>query len=103
MIQQANSLKRFDSAEVGANRGERGVAAAGPGMGEPPGGEERWLNRMTGLHGQRHYVDMDVDSLVRDGFVAVRQAVDAGTAAACRDLIWAAMEQCGVCQDNRGT
>ena len=27
---------------------------------------------------------MDVDSFVRDGFVAVRRAVDAGTAAACR-------------------
>jgi hypothetical protein len=34
---------------------------------------------------------VDVDSFVRDGFVAVRQAVDADTAAACRELIWQSM------------
>ena len=39
---------------------------------------------------------MDADSFVRDGFVAVRQAVDAGTAAACRELIWRSMEERGL-------
>ncbi len=58
---------------------------------------------MTGQRGQRHHVHVDVDSFVRDGFVAVRQAVDADTVAKCRDLIWAAMGQCGVRQDDRGT
>jgi len=46
---------------------------------------------------------MDVDSFVRDGFVAVRDAVDAGTVARCRDLIWAALGQRGVRRDDRGT
>ena len=31
---------------------------------------------------------MDVDGLVRDGYVAVRGAVAAATVAACRQLIW---------------
>ena len=35
--------------------------------------------------------------------MAVRQGVDAGTVAACRDLIWTAMGQRGVRQDDRGT
>jgi len=39
---------------------------------------------------------VDADSFVRDGFVAVRQAVDAGTAAACRELIWRSMEERGL-------
>jgi hypothetical protein len=58
---------------------------------------------MTGLGGRDHHVRVDVDSFVRDGFVAVRQAVDAGTVAACRDLAWAAMGQRGVRQGDRGT
>jgi hypothetical protein len=61
------------------------------------------VNRMTGPRGQGHHVRVDVDSFVRDGFVAVRRAVNAGTAAACRDLIWTAMEQRGVRQGDRGT
>jgi hypothetical protein len=39
---------------------------------------------------------VDVDSFLRDGFVAVRQAVDAGTASACRELIWQSMARRGV-------
>ena len=39
---------------------------------------------------------MDVDSFIRDGYVAVRGAVDAGTVAACQELIWRAMEGRGV-------
>jgi hypothetical protein len=39
---------------------------------------------------------VDLDAFVRDGYVAVRGAVDAGTAAACRELIWTAMERRGV-------
>ena len=35
--------------------------------------------------------------------MAVRRAVNAGTVAACRDLIWTAMEQRGVRQGDRGT
>ena len=38
---------------------------------------------------------MDVDSFVRDGFVAVRQAVDASTAA-CRELVWQSMARRGL-------
>jgi hypothetical protein len=40
---------------------------------------------------------------VRDGYVAVRGAVDACTAAACRELIWTAMELRGVCRDDPGS
>jgi Phytanoyl-CoA dioxygenase (PhyH) len=46
---------------------------------------------------------VDVDSFVRDGYVTVRQAVDADTAAACRELIWAAMGRRGVRQEDRST
>jgi hypothetical protein len=39
---------------------------------------------------------VDVDSFLQDGFVAIRQAVDAGTAAACRELIWQSMARRGL-------
>ena len=58
---------------------------------------------MTGPCWAGHHADVDIDSFVRDGFVAVRQAVDASTAAACRDLIWAAMRRRGVRRDDSGT
>ena len=43
---------------------------------------------------------MDLDAFVQDGYVAVRGAVDAGTVAGCRELIWAAMERRGVRRDD---
>jgi hypothetical protein len=43
-----------------------------------------------------HHGRVDVDSFLRDGFVAVRRAVDAGTAAACRELIWQSMARRGL-------
>ena len=46
---------------------------------------------------------MDLDGFVRDGYVAVRGAVDAATVAACRELIWAAMERRGVGRDHPGS
>jgi hypothetical protein len=46
---------------------------------------------------------VDVDSFVRDGFVAVRQAVDAGTTAACRELIWESMAQRGLRRQDPAT
>jgi hypothetical protein len=49
----------------------------------------RTKDRRPGLAG--HHGRVDVDSFLRDGFVAVRRAVDAGTAAACRELIWQSM------------
>ena len=49
---------------------------------------------ILGLAG--HHGRVDVDSFARDGFVVVRGAVDAGTAAACRDLIWRALAARGV-------
>ena len=50
-----------------------------------------------------HHAGVDIDSFVRDGFAAVRQAVDADTAAACRDLIWTAIGRRGISQDDSGT
>jgi hypothetical protein len=45
---------------------------------------------------------MDLDAFVRDGYVAVRGAVDASTVAACRQLIWAAMERRSIHWDDPG-
>jgi hypothetical protein len=46
---------------------------------------------------------VDVDSFVRDGFVAVRHAVDAGTTAACRELIWQSMARRGLLRQDPAT
>lgn len=46
---------------------------------------------------------MDLDIFVRDGYVAIRAAVDAGTVAGCRELTWAAMERRGVRPDDPGS
>lgn len=46
---------------------------------------------------------MDVDGFIRDGYVAIRGAVDAETVAACRELIWESMAQRGVRRDNPAT
>jgi hypothetical protein len=46
---------------------------------------------------------VDVDAFIRDGYVAIRGAVDQETVAACRELIWAAMEQRGIRRDDRAT
>ena len=43
---------------------------------------------------------MDVDGFIRDGYVAVRGAVDAATAAACRERLWQAMARRGVRRDD---
>jgi hypothetical protein len=46
---------------------------------------------------------VDLDAFARDGYLAVRGAVHAETAAGCRELIWAALERRGVRRDNRGS
>jgi hypothetical protein len=46
---------------------------------------------------------VDQEAFVRDGYVALRGAVDAGTAAACRELIWAAMDKRGARRDDPAT
>jgi hypothetical protein len=43
---------------------------------------------------------VDVDAFIRDGYVAIRGAVDSGTAAACREEIWRAMAKRGVRRDD---
>jgi hypothetical protein len=58
---------------------------------------------MTGPRGGGHHGRVDLDAFVRDGYVAVRGAVDAATVTACRELIWAAMERRGVRRDDRGS
>jgi hypothetical protein len=50
--------------------------------------------------GQRTLGCVDVDSFIRDGFVVVRGAVDAGTAAACQELIWASLAGRGIRRDD---
>ena len=45
-------------------------------------------------------MDLDVEGFVRDGYVAVRGAFDAATAAACREMIWGALGERGVCKDD---
>jgi hypothetical protein len=46
---------------------------------------------------------MDVDAFIRDGFVAIRGAVDPETAAACRELIWAGLVSRGIRRDDAET
>jgi hypothetical protein len=46
---------------------------------------------------------VDVEAFIRDGYVAIRGAFDAGTAAACRELIWNSMSQQGIRQDDPAT
>ena len=46
---------------------------------------------------------MDVEAFVRDGYVAVRGAFDADTAAACREAIWQALGERGVLRDDPAT
>ena len=55
---------------------------------------ERWRPRMGFV---------DVDGFIRDGYVALRGAVDPGTVAAGRELIWAALAKRGVRRDDRAT
>ena len=43
---------------------------------------------------------MDAAAFIRDGFVALRGAVDPGTAAACRELIWSGLEERGLRRDD---
>ena len=45
-------------------------------------------------------VDLDIEGFVRDGYVAVRGAFDAATAAACREMIWAVLPEWGVREDD---
>ena len=44
-------------------------------------------------------MNLDVEGFVRDGYVAVRGAFDAATAAACREMIWGALRERGVRED----
>jgi hypothetical protein len=46
---------------------------------------------------------VDTEGFIRDGYVVVRGAFSAGTAAACRDSIWAALAPHGVRRDDRST
>jgi Phytanoyl-CoA dioxygenase (PhyH) len=48
-------------------------------------------------------MDLDLETFVRDGYVAIRGAVDGRTVAACRELIWAALRQRGIQPDDPGT
>jgi len=49
-----------------------------------------------------HDEAVDTDAFERDGFVALRGAVDTATAAACRELIWGALARRGVRRDDPG-
>lgn len=46
---------------------------------------------------------MDVDTFIRDGYVAIRGAFAADTAAACRELIWESLGQQGLLADDAAT
>jgi hypothetical protein len=45
---------------------------------------------------------VDVEAFVRDGYVAVRGAVDPGTVAGCQELTWAALGRRGIRRDDPG-
>jgi len=46
---------------------------------------------------------VDVDAFIRDGYMVIRGAFDAGTAAACRAAIWDALARQGICADDPAT
>jgi len=46
---------------------------------------------------------VDLDAFIRDGYVAIRGAFDADTAAALRHLIWESMGQQRIYEDDPGT
>ena len=46
---------------------------------------------------------MDIEGFARDGYLAIRGAVDADVAAACADQIWAALAAEGVSRTDRRT
>jgi Phytanoyl-CoA dioxygenase (PhyH) len=46
---------------------------------------------------------MDTEAFIRDGYVALRGAVDPDTTAACRELVWAALAARGVRAADRGS
>lgn len=45
----------------------------------------------------------DLDAYVRDGFVLLSQAFPSDVAAACREKLWAIMEEAGVSRDDPST
>jgi hypothetical protein len=62
----------------------------------------RAIIQVTGARGAAHNgpVGVDVDGFVRDGYVAVRDAFDEATAAACQEMIWAALHEQGIREDD---
>jgi hypothetical protein len=52
-------------------------------------------------HNER--VDLDLGAFLRDGYVAIRGAFDAGTASACRQAIWKVMSEQGIHIDEPAT
>src|SRR5579862_1262784 len=58
---------------------------------------------MTAVPGRVHHGRVDLDAFVRDGYVAIRDAVDTDTVAACRQLIWAALERRSIRRDDPGS
>ena len=54
------------------------------------------VNKMIPGRGGRRMGCADVDAFLRDGYVAVRGAVQPDTAAACRELIWAGLAGQGI-------
>jgi hypothetical protein len=58
---------------------------------------------MIWRHGVAEDGLVDVDAFIRDGYVVVRGAFDADTAAACRAVIWDALAGQGICEDEPAT
>jgi hypothetical protein len=48
-------------------------------------------------------VGLDVDGFVRNGYLAVRGAFDAATAAACRETIWKSLSGQGIRESDPAT
>jgi hypothetical protein len=46
---------------------------------------------------------VELDAFVRDGYLAIRGAVDTDTTTACRELIWASMRRQGIREDDPST
>jgi hypothetical protein len=58
---------------------------------------------MTCRYPEAHNQQVDLDAFIRDGYVAIRGAFDADTAAACRQRIWESLRQQGIREDDPAT
>jgi hypothetical protein len=64
---------------------------------------DRWKTVVAGDGRERTIDRVNIDTFVRDGYVAVRGAFDERIAGACRDMIWDSLGGQGISRADRAT